>query len=191
MRDAGGAPTRLAALSPPERRRVLLLATVRTLGSVVIIGGLYFVLPFRGYSAGTGALTRLAIGIVAFGLVMYGQIKRITRSRLPEVDAVQTVVIAVALFLFTYASCYLTLSRLDANSFSQRLDRVGSLYFTVTTFGTVGYGDIVAESHLARLLVSSQILLDVAFIAIVLRLIFGVSRRVLARHDETSPTPPQ
>ncbi len=116
---------------------------------------------------------------------MYGQVRRISRSRLPELDAVQTVVIAVALFLFTYASCYLTVSRLRPDSFSQPLDRVGSLYFTVTTFGTVGYGDIAAKSHLARLLVSSQILLDVVFVAVILRLIFGVSRQALARRDQT------
>jgi voltage-gated potassium channel len=169
------------ALSHRERRRALLVATARTMISIVIIGGLYFVLPFRAYSADTAAVTRLAIGVVAFGLVMYGQVRRISRSRLPELDAVQTVVIAVALFLFTYASCYLSISRLHPTSFSEPLDRTGALYFTVTTFGTVGYGDIAAKSHLARLLVSSQILLDVMFIAVILRLIFGVSRHALAR----------
>ncbi len=184
MRPFQSTPSRIMALSPRERRRALLVASMRTATSVVIIGGLYFVLPFRGYSADTAAVTRLAIGVVAFGLVMYGQIKRISRSRLPELDAVQTVVIAVALFLFTYASCYLTVSRLHPASFSEPLDRTGALYFTVTTFGTVGYGDIAAKSHLARLLVSSQILLDVMFIAVILRLIFGVSRHALARPDE-------
>ena len=104
-------------------------------------------------------------------------------ERLPELDSLQTVVIAVALFLFSYASCYLTVSRLRPDSFSQPLDRVGSLYFTVTTFGTVGYGDIAAKSHLARLLVSSQILLDLVFIALTLRLVFGVSRRALSASD--------
>ena len=179
------APARVMALSRQERRRALLLAAIRTAVSVVIIGGLYLVLPFRGYSADTAAVTRLSIGVVAFGLVMYGQVKRISRSRLPELDAVQTVIIAVALFLFTYASCYLTVSRLHPDSFSQPLDRIGSLYFTVTTFGTVGYGDIAAKSHLARLLVCSQILLDVMFVAVILRLIFGVSRHALARRDDT------
>jgi hypothetical protein len=176
-------------LSRRERRRALVLAAIRTALSTVIIGGLYFVLPFRGYSADTAALTRLAIGVVAFALAMYAQIRRISRSRLPEVDAVQTVVIAVALFLFTYASCYLTLSRLSPSSFSEPLDRVGSLYFTVTTFGTVGYGDIAAKSHLARLLVSSQILLDVVFVAIVLRLVLGVTRHALARSDDATGGP--
>ena len=35
--------------------------------------------------------------------------------------------------------------------------------------GEQGYGDIAAKSHLARLLVSSQILLDVMFVAVILR----------------------
>jgi voltage-gated potassium channel len=189
MRPFQATPSPIMALSPGERRRALLVASVRTAISVVIIGGLYFVLPFRGHAADRAAVTRLAIGVVAFGLVMYGQIRRISRSRLPELDAVQTVVIAVALFLFTYASCYLSLSRVHPASFSEPLDRTGALYFTVTTFGTVGYGDIAAKSHLARLLVSSQILLDVMFIAIILRWIFGVSRHALARHDDPPHDP--
>jgi voltage-gated potassium channel len=177
-------PTPLSALSPRQRRRAVAVAVAHTLVSVVIIGGLYFVLPFRGDAADTAAITRLGVGVIAFAGVMYGQVKRIARSRIPELDAVQTVVIAVALFLVTYASCYLTVSRLRPGSFSQPLDRVGSLYYTVTTFGTVGYGDIAAKSHLARLLVSSQILLDVAFVAVILRLIFGVSHRALDRRTD-------
>ena len=74
MRPPQSPPSRVMALSHRERRRALLVASARTMISVVIIGGLYFVLPFRGYSADTAAVTRLAIGVVAFGLVMYGQV---------------------------------------------------------------------------------------------------------------------
>jgi voltage-gated potassium channel len=180
MRAANTTPVRVESLSQRERRRAYVLAAARATLSVVIIGGLYFVVPFHGYSADAAAFTRLAVGIVVFVAVMYGQVKRIGRSRLPQLDAAQSVVIAVAIFLCTYASCYLTLSRLRPGSFSQHLDRVGSLYFTVTTFGTVGYGDIAAKSELARLLVSSQILLDLVFVAVILRVIFGVSRHALS-----------
>ncbi len=138
-------------------------------------------LPLRGYFGGAAAVAELVIGIALFGIVMYSQVQRVAHSHLPELDAVQSVIIAVAVFLCTYASCYFTLSRLHPSSFSQHLDRVGSLYYTVTTFGTVGYGDIAAQSHLARLLVSSQILLDLVFIALTLRVVFGVSQRAFSR----------
>jgi voltage-gated potassium channel len=186
MPAADARPTRLLELSPKQRWRAIGLAGARCLVSVTIIGGLYAVLPFRSHFSGAAAVIRLVVGIALFLAVMYGQVKRIARSRIPELDAVQSLVISVAVFLCTYASCYLTLSRLHPDSFSQHLDRTGSLYFTTTTFGTVGYGDIVAQSHLARLLVTSQILLDLAFIAAMLRLVFAVSRRALA-HPQPQP----
>jgi voltage-gated potassium channel len=183
IRDPVGQPIRLSQLSASGRRRAILSAVVRCAFSVGVIGGLYFVLPLRGHFGGAAAVAKLVVGIGLFGLVMYSQIRRIARSHMPELDAVQSVVIAVAVFLCTYASCYFTLSHLHPSSFSEHLDRVGSLYYTVTTFGTVGYGDIAAKSHLARLLVSSQILLDLVFIAVTLRVVFGVSRRALSAGD--------
>jgi voltage-gated potassium channel len=183
MRDPVGQPIRLTQLSSSGRRRAILSTAIRCVISVAVIGGLYFVLPLHGYSGSAAAVTKLVLGVGLFGLVMYSQVRRIAHSHLPELDAVQTVVIAVAVFLCTYASCYFTLSRLHPSSFSEHLDRVGSLYYTVTTFGTVGYGDIAAKSQLARLLVSSQILLDLVFIALILRLVFGVSRRALSAGD--------
>jgi voltage-gated potassium channel len=40
-----------------------------------------------------------------------------------------------------------------------RIDRTDSLYFTVTVFATVGFGDIFPASQMARLVVTAQMIL--------------------------------
>jgi len=66
------------------------------------------------------------------------------------------------------------------------LTHTSALYFTIVTFGTVGYGDISAQSDLARLLVSAQIIIDVVFIAALARLVIFASKFSLTRDDESS-----
>ncbi len=45
----------------------------------------------------------------------------------------------------------------DPATFSEPLTKSGSLYFTVTVFSTVGFGDITPVTDTARLIVSVQI----------------------------------
>ena len=43
--------------------------------------------------------------------------------------------------------------------FSQKLDHSRALYFTITVFSTVGFGDITPTNDAARLAVGAQMLL--------------------------------
>jgi uncharacterized membrane protein YtjA (UPF0391 family) len=57
------------------------------------------------------------------------------------------------------------------------LTRTDSLYFTVTVFATVGFGDIVGTSQAARVLVMVQMILNLVFIGVVVRLFLGAVRQ--------------
>ena len=43
------------------------------------------------------------------------------------------------------------------------------LYFSTTVFTTVGFGDITAKSEAARLVVTAQMWVDLAFLGLVVR----------------------
>jgi voltage-gated potassium channel Kch len=75
----------------------------------------------------------------------------------------------------------LGLSHQNPAAFSEVLTHTSSLYFTVVTFGTVGFGDIRPVTDLARLVVTSQIVVDVLFIAFVVRGILELSKRAVER----------
>ena len=62
-----------------------------------------------------------------------------------------------------------------------------ALYFTVMVFSTVGFGDVVAQTNNMRLLVTVQMLLNLAVLGLVIRLLTSAARRGLALRG-SSPT---
>ena len=64
-----------------------------------------------------------------------------------------------------------------ANFSTHSLTRTVSLYFTVTTFSTVGYGDITAASQAARLVVTAQMILDLLVLGLGIRVFIGGATR--------------
>ena len=56
------------------------------------------------------------------------------------------------------------------------MTRTDALYFTVTVFATVGFGDIVATSEGARVLVMGQMIVDVIIIGIGAKIIVDAVR---------------
>ena len=65
--------------------------------------------------------------------------------------------------------------------FSQKLDHSRALYFTITVFSTVGFGDITPTNDAARLMVSVQMLLDLFIIGVVVRLLINAAKMGLGR----------
>ena len=57
------------------------------------------------------------------------------------------------------------------------LTRTDSLYFTVTVFATVGFGDITATSQTGRLLVTAQMILDLIVLGLGIRVFLGAVQR--------------
>jgi voltage-gated potassium channel len=53
------------------------------------------------------------------------------------------------------------------------LTRTDSLYFTVTVFATVGFGDITATSQGARMVVIAQMILDLLVLGLVVKVFVG------------------
>ena len=173
---------RLTELSRRERRRAILDTAVRATLRVAVIVGLYFVVPLGGGAGDALPLTRAAFGAAIFVAMMTWQVRRILSADVPELRAIESLAVVLPLFLVVCAWTYVTLSHLDARSFSEVLSRSSGLYFTVITFGTVGFGDISPRTDLARLLVSGQVLVDLGFLAVVVRIFLGAARK--SRSDE-------
>jgi ACR3 family arsenite efflux pump ArsB len=94
--------------------------------------------------------------------------------------------VVIPLFILFFAWIYLTMSNADPGTFHGSMDRATALYFTVTIFSTVGFGDITPKTDLARIVCTIQMLADLAVVAIVIRLILGAATRSTAerQHDD-------
>jgi voltage-gated potassium channel len=143
--------------------------------SWVLIVGAFFVLPI-GHESGLRATVRLGADIALIGAVLAWQIRRITVAELPELRAVEALGIVIAVFLVAFSAIYLSMSHQAASTFTQPLDHARALYFTITIFSTVGFGDITPRTDAARLIVSAQMLLDLAIIGVVVRLLLNAAR---------------
>jgi Ion channel len=74
------------------------------------------------------------------------------------------------------------MAAVSASNFGQKLIHTDALYFTVTVFTTVGFGDITAKSEGARLLVTAQMIADL--------IVLGVGAKIILGAGDTRPSAP-
>ena len=173
-------PGSLIDVSPSQARRLAVLGLLWITLGVAALFAAYFLIPT--ISGGQGSdVPWLILALGVFAAVAL-QIPAIIRSPYPVVRAVETIAILVSLYVLIFARVYLSISLGDPPAFNHPLDTTTALYFTVTVFATVGFGDFVAQANSTRLLVTFQMLLNLAVIGTLIRLVttaarFGVSRR--------------
>ncbi|MCM2425470.1 potassium channel family protein [Streptomyces sp. RKAG337] len=168
-----------------DRRRVL-LAVLRCLATAGVLVTAYYLLPLA--SAFTPAtIIALIGGTVAVALLLLWQARAITRSTQPTLRAVQALATTLPLFLLLCAVAYYLLQRSAPESFDQPLSRTDTLYFTMTVFSTVGFGDISPHSQLARLLTTGQMTIDLLLIGLAAKVLAGAVQEGLRRQSH-APT---
>jgi hypothetical protein len=143
-----------------------------------IVGGLvaaYAVLPLRGRWWWVGALIGSA-AIIALLPLTVRRLRKLVVSEQPMIDVAEALVILLSLLVTGFAAVYYGMDR-DGTQFHGLVDRVDSIYFTVTTLSTVGFGDITASSDAARIVVTVQMIFDIVFIGFAVRVLTSVARR--------------
>jgi voltage-gated potassium channel len=160
---------------------------LRALATTVALVALYYLLPLD-HSTRWLAITMLVIGLVALiGLIAF-QVRTIIVSPFPGLRAVEALATSIPLFLLLFASTYVVMGAIAANSFNQPMTRTDALYFTVTVFATVGFGDITAKTETARLLVTGQMIVDLIILGIGARVILGAVQRGRQRQPHDTRT---
>ncbi|WP_407343361.1 ion channel [Pengzhenrongella phosphoraccumulans] len=86
-----------------------------------------------------------------------------------------------SLLIGSFSGAYWVLSTLEPMSFNASLSKVDSIYFTLTTFTTTGFGDIQPATQISRILVSLQMIFG----------FFAVSIGVAAALARASWMPPR
>lgn len=170
---------RLADLDKSQRRLAVLRSAAIIFLAWAIILGAFFVLPI-GRQSGLREVVRIGADVALIGALIAWQIRRISVAELPELRAAEALGIVVAIFLVAFSAIYLSMSHHGVANFTQPLDQTRALYFTITVFSTVGFGDITPRTDPARLIVAAQMLLDLALIGAGVRLILNVAKARVA-----------
>jgi voltage-gated potassium channel len=171
-----------------RRARRDLLALI----SVLVV---YYAVPVGQLSDSVAAVLLSVIGLLVglAGLVwlIVRQVQRLIRTSLDD-PAVQAdgLILLVFVVVPLFSLGYFALESADADQFVGLATKTDSLYFTLSTLATVGFGDVHAAGQVARALVMVQMTFDLVFIAAVASVLTTHIRRraaaaISGRPDET------
>jgi voltage-gated potassium channel len=173
-------PSSFEDLDRRARQRAITRSIVRIVISTVVLVGLYAASPAVG-KTGAREIIEFLLALLVFAGLLAWQVLRILDADHPELRAAEALSFAFPALIVIFAFTYLSLSHASRANFSQPLDHVSAIYFTVTVISTVGFGDIVARTDGARVLVTIQILLDLAVIVGIARTIVFAAREGVRR----------
>jgi voltage-gated potassium channel len=91
--------------------------------------------------------------------------------------------------IVVFATAYMVMAGDQQGSFSESLTRIDALYYAMSVFTTVGFGDIAAQSEAARTVTMVQMLADLVYVGLLVRLFTtaaGIGTKRRAAEDPMS-----
>jgi voltage-gated potassium channel len=174
LEDRPGAAGRWDELTERRRRQLLTIAAIRSFASVAVLAMAYFLLPFTRLAEGK-LIAEFTAGILL--VIVVAQTVGTLRSRYPLLRSVEAMATSIPLFIIVFATTHYLLNELNPGSYSEPMTRLDALYLTMSTFATVGFGDITAKSEPARFAILVQMIGGLILIGVVARVLIGAARR--------------
>jgi voltage-gated potassium channel len=176
-------------LTRAGRNRVVTATLLRAVASAALLVLVYYLAPLDA-ALGAGTLVWFVFALVLVGAVIAWQLRAIVRSDVPRLRALQAVAIGLPLLLLVFAAVYVLIDTDRPGSFTEPLSRTDALYFTLTVFTTVGFGDIAPRSELARIITMTQMVVGLIAVGLVARILFSAVQFAVARRNGAGPLGP-
>ncbi len=115
--------------------------------------------------------------ILYLGIAAYLILRDILLSQQITIDTIRGGICVYLLIGFVWALLYGVTASLDSNAFSQPIIEIESygraVYFSFTTLTTLGYGDIIPVSPLAKMLTNLEAIIGQLYPAILIAILVG------------------
>ena len=177
----------MSATDGPRRaqRRRVIFGLLRAVGVAAVLIALYYIAPLD-HLTGQSLVAALVLGLLFLAAMTAFQVRAILRAAHPAVRAIEALATTVPLFLLLFAATYFLMSQGSPSNFNvPGLTRTDTLYFTVTVFATVGFGDIFPVSQAARLVVTAQMILNLILIGLGVRLLVDAAQRARRSNSDS------
>ena len=129
-------------------------------------------------------------GLVLWTLFVFRELLSISHAEYPLMRLSAALIATIALLVVAFANVDLALYHYSAANFSQPLSKMSALYFSMTVTSTVGFGDIVPVSDVARGVVTVQMFVNLVLLAAAIRGLVS-SRSPRTRHGNFSRMRPR
>lgn len=169
-----------------ELYRAVAMSILRTLVGLIAIFWLLSLVPEVPDLSLALPYGMLILGIAVYFMVFRRQVRRIKTSRYPLLRSAEALILAAATFLSLFAGFYVMINGAQPGAFSESLTHFTALYFTITVFATVGFGDITPVSDLARGFTMVQMAIGLGFIGMLVKIFGSTARQALQRRQATT-----
>ena len=146
------------------RRPAWLRQVVCVVGLLVV----YYAVPVGTLGISTDTFLSVGLtllGVAILGWAITGQVRR--QLSMDTGANLQSLIMLLELVVVFFAAAYYLLELSSPGQIADLRTRTDSLYFTLSTLTTVGFGDVHAVGQMARVLVIIQMVFDVVFVAAV------------------------
>ncbi len=158
------------------------------LGAIALLVGFYSLIAPVDLTGHPARLTLFTIFMLtSFWAIFAIALARLTRSKYPAVDGMVLLLLLFTILILGFAYLYNSISIFEPATFTTDMKtKLSAAYFSVTTFSTVGFGEISPANDTARAIVMAQMLLDLAVLGLGVKLLTQASKgRMQTLADQT------
>lgn len=149
-------------------------ASTVTLLFVVVATVVYFVIPVPGKMRESSWAVLFGAGLIVLALLIMLSIRTLLRATEGVRVRSLIVLLCCAVLFFSWANVALAAI---PGQFTDLHTKTDAVYFSVSTLGTVGFGDVHASGQLARAAVTLQMLFNLVFLGTALTFVTGILRQ--------------
>jgi len=163
-------PSTAEALGFPHtqipRRKIILTAL-----TALIPLAAFFVIPLDDRLGKVLAVVLVVCAAAALLPLSLRQARRVLHSEQPLFDATRSIVSGLVFLITAFSVAYYVLGTAYEDQINGIETKLDALYFTVTILATVGFGDVTATGQAARAVVTAQMIVNLAVLAVSLRVV--------------------
>jgi len=163
--------------------RELIFTFLRTVALVLLISLILSRTPKEQNFQSVGVIIGMFVLASIYILFFIRSIRAVQKSKFPNIRAGEAMFSTGILLLAIFASIYSEMSLHDSEAFTEVLTPFSAMYFSLTILATVGFGDIAPVTVPARSVAMAQMVLDLVFIGVLVRVFTNVAKRSLANRS--------
>ena len=131
----------------------------------------YFVVPLDHRLGKVLAVVLVVAAAACLLPLSIHQARLVLRSEQPLFDATRCIVSGLVFLVTAFSVAYYVLGTAYEQQINGIETKIDALYFTVTIVATVGFGDVTATGQVARAVVTGQMVVNLAVLAVALRVV--------------------